>query len=120
MSVFGSSLDYVVAVVTGPAATTLAVVGVAVVGFLMLGGKLEMRRFFLSLLGAALLLNAPAIARSVVGTVPQSEPMYSAEGYSAQSEPPEREFLPATGTVDSPAPVRGSPFDPYAGTAPAN
>lgn len=92
----------------GGVATTIAVLAVAAVGFLMLTGRLHIRRGATVLLGCFLLFGAPTIASGLHGS--------SGDGVEARSvvSPPLILPPPAIVPPSLPAPV---PYDPYAGAA---
>lgn len=94
--------------VQGPAATGLAMLAVATTGFLMLSGRVPVRRGLTVTLGCFILFGAPTIARGIVGS--------AATGAGAEPMPeppppsqPTRAFNPAAAAP----PVT----DPYAGAS---
>jgi type IV secretory pathway VirB2 component (pilin) len=54
--------QWIADVLTGPVATSLAVISIAALGYLMLSGRLEIRRGLRIVLGCFILFSAPTIA----------------------------------------------------------
>ncbi len=90
----------------GSVATTLAVLAVATVGFLLLTGRLHIRRGATVLLGCFLLFGAPVIVAGLRGDDERTA--------STFIEP-----IPVPSVQPKPAPSAGRPpnYDPYAGAA---
>lgn len=61
---FGSAIAWVIGVMLGEAATAVAVIAVAGVGFAMLQGRQSARDGIRVFLGCVILFNAPIIARA--------------------------------------------------------
>ena len=88
----------------GPVGLALCVVAVAMVGFMMLNGRLTVFHALRVLVGCFVLLGAPTIAISFLGF-----------GEDAGVRPPEIDFTPTV-----PSPPRNPPpanYDPYAGAS---
>jgi len=74
------ALEWVKSVLLGPAATTIAILAVASVGFLMLTGRTDLRRAARVIIGCFILFSASAIASGIVGTLqPPPPPPHVAE-----------------------------------------
>ena len=88
----------------GPAATTIAILAIALIGVLLLSGHLPVRRALLVVMGCFIVFSASAIAQGIMNGMVRAEPT---------SAVPE---IDETGVTPSPrsAPV---PYDPYAGAA---
>lgn len=56
------AVQWIAGVLTGPVATSLAVISIASLGYLMLNGRLDLRRGFRIVLGCFILFGAPALA----------------------------------------------------------
>lgn len=98
-------IDWVANLLLGSAAIGLCVIAVAVVGLMLLSGRLPIRHGLRTLLGCFILLGAPVIAVGLVG---------SWQGIS------ERPTTPVS-TVDYAQPREEPPsaegYDPYAGAS---
>lgn len=95
----------------GTVATSLAMLGVAVVGFLLLQGRIDMRRAATVVCGCFILFGAPAIASGLIGLLSIVDPGPFPQ-LSAMSAPVARAPVPPP--VTEPA---NSGYDPYAGAA---
>lgn len=108
----GSSIevaaDWVIALMSGSLALTLAVLGIAAIGFAMLAGRIDIRRVGLVILGCFLVFGANAIAARLLGVATnRNEPIAS----NAELFQPEAPIV---------QPKRAEPppgYDPYAGAA---
>jgi len=109
-----AALAWFVSLTTGPLATIILTIAVAIIGFLMLAGQLPIRRGGLVILGGFILLGSGQIAQSLVTAMPSTNPPLIV---SSVPPTPERvlEDPPAP-----PEPRRGNPFDPYAGSESVN
>ncbi|MEP5937338.1 MAG: TrbC/VirB2 family protein [Erythrobacter sp.] len=101
-----SSLDWISGMLMGEIAIAVSVVGVAIVGFIMLTGRLPLRRGVQVIIGCFVLLGAPALAASFTefwqGSVVDAQPLtYSTE---AEAIAPREDLPPAQ-------------YDPYAGAS---
>lgn len=108
----GSSIDaaanWVIALLSGSLAMTLAVLAIAAVGFMMLAGRIDIRRAGLVVLGCFLVFGANTIAAQLLGVVDWDQQL---------AAPPTEIFRPE---VPMPQPKRENPspgYDPYAGAA---
>ncbi len=54
--------QWIAGVLTGPVATSLAIISIASLGYFMLNGRLDIRRGFRIVLGCFILFGAPALA----------------------------------------------------------
>jgi len=99
-----AALDWIEDLLLGPLATSVAVISVAGVGFLMLTGRFDVRRAARVVLGCFLIFGASAISAGLQSAIT------AAASQSNTTPPP----LP----LPSPVEVRGSSasaYDPYAG-----
>ena len=104
-----SAIDWLQSALLGSIATTAAVIAVGGVGYLMLTGRIDVRRAVQVVFGCFILFGAPNIAQGITAGI---------SGLGAQPasvtdlEPP---------LIDSPPPAYpkkpAQPFDPYAGAA---
>ena len=92
----------------GTAATMVAVIAMASVGFLCLSGRVDLRRGVQVILGCFILFGAPAIASGILHVIGSG----SAGPEAAAALPPPPAGLPAA--AKAPPAV---PYDPYAGAA---
>ena len=99
-----SGVSWLVALLTGNLALGLSVLSVAVIGLLMLGGRLPVRDGLRVVLGCFVLLSAPVIAAAFVTAGQEIGQAPSSPGPPPQPANP-REDLPP------------SAFDPYAGAS---
>lgn len=88
----------------GSAATSLAVLAVAVIGFLFLNGQLDWKRVGRVVIGCFLIFGAPILSAGLLENI---------------GDPPVQSQKEARMEVDLPPPVPRSNerFDPYAGAA---
>ncbi len=100
-----AAATWVRALVIGTPATILATIAVAAVGFLMLAGRLPMRRAGTVLLGCFIIFGAGHIATALVGLVTVNSGTTSAA--SVEAAPPAQVTAPAQPEV----------YDPYAGAS---
>ncbi|THD34428.1 MAG: hypothetical protein E7773_14650, partial [Sphingomonas sp.] len=89
----------------GTVATTVAVIAVAAVGFLMLGGRMDWRRGVTVIVGCFVLFGATSIVAGVRGT--------TGDAIAAPAVPP----YSAPPPVVRPSPVPTAAYDPYAGAS---
>ena len=94
----------------------LAVIAVAVLGFVLLSGRVALRRAGRTALSCFILFGAGALANALLGIVSgdAGTSQYSDVPVPAPAALPER-TLPDTNSVP-----RSNPFDPYGRSAPAN
>ena len=104
-----SAVDWLQATVLGTLATTIAVVAVAVIGMMMLAGRLPVRRGLTVLVGCFILFGASSIAAGIQGI---------ARGAGeATSLPPQSQPVSAPPLSTAPTPKMPPGYDPYAGAA---
>jgi len=109
-NVFASAIDWLNATLLGTLASTLAVLAVASIGFLLLAGRVDIRRAVQVILGCFILFGASTIAGGIMGAVG------GPDGSAEIAAPPPPPVYPAA-PVGAPAPAAASAFDPYAGAA---
>jgi type IV secretory pathway VirB2 component (pilin) len=93
----------------GTVATTVAIVAVAAVGFLMLTGRIDLRRAAQVVLGCFIIFGASTIAGGIIGAIQWRG--VQPEVAQAALPPP-----PALPPPTAPQPT-ATPYDPYAGAA---
>ncbi|WP_404336929.1 TrbC/VirB2 family protein [Sphingomonas sp. MMS12-HWE2-04] len=90
----------------GSLATSIAVIAVAVVGLMMLRGRLQVQRGAIVILGCFVLFGAPVLAAGIRGIgssmLPPSSPARAS---------------PTPSSVALPMPTASSNYDPYAGAS---
>ncbi len=99
-----SAIGWVAGVLVGPAATAAAVIAVASLGFLMLSGRLPMRRGGSVILGCFIVFSAGGVANGLL----RAAGSFEGQGGVAVAAP-----VPAY-QATAPAPA---PYDPYSGAA---
>ncbi|OJU14568.1 MAG: hypothetical protein BGN95_04420 [Sphingomonas sp. 66-10] len=99
------SVGWVESVATGSLASIVAVIAVAIVGMMMLSGRLEVRRGITVVAGCFLVFGANLIARGILGGMDRGV----ATPTTAVAPPP-------SALVDAPKPTP-QPYDPYAGAS---
>lgn len=96
----------------GSVATAVAVIAVAALGFLLLAGRLHVRRGLTVIAGCFVLFGARTIADGIM------------TGFSAGATPTSSDITPST--IETPSPLSNAlptptpshvPYDPYAGAA---
>ena len=103
MNAIPAAMNWIQAVMLGTVATTVAVIAVAAVGFMMLQGRVDYRRAGQVIIGCFILFGASGISKGLQSIA------YGAE------DPPI-----ATATAPQPPPITATPVpqpDPYAGAA---
>lgn len=105
-SPIAEGLMWVQGVALGSTATAIAVIAIAVVGLLMLSGRLELRRGITVVLGCFILFGASGIAAAITGLATTR----SKSGTPILPSTDQPEHLSAA----APAP---SAYDPYAGAS---
>jgi hypothetical protein len=73
-SPLNSAIEWLEALLIGTAATTIAILTVASIGFLMLTGRTDLRRAARVIIGCFILFSASAIASGIVGALPPPPP----------------------------------------------
>jgi len=103
-SVIAAALWWLQATLLGTVATTVAIVAVASVGLMMLGGRIDVRHGLTVIAGSFILFGASSIVAGIQASLGGAE--IAADSYSLPPPPPAP--LPA------PPPAGG---DPYAGAS---
>jgi type IV secretory pathway VirB2 component (pilin) len=103
-SAVGSALAWLQGALLGSVATAVAVIAVASVGFLMIGGRIDMRRAAQVVLGCFVLFGASSVAGALQSL---------AQGVAPPAPPPVA-AQPSPAPAPQPAPQA---YDPYAGAA---
>ena len=96
-------MEWISAILLGPSATAVAVIAVACFGFLLLSGRLPVRRGILALFGCFILFAASALADALTG------------GFNTTDAEPAP--LPVPQAQYSPTTPKVTPYDPYAGAS---
>jgi type IV secretory pathway VirB2 component (pilin) len=91
--------------VLGTVATAIAVIAIAVIGMLMLTGRLNVKRGATTILGCFILFGAPSIARGILDA--------AARLSQSQRTPEPARALP----TPRPIPTATTAYDPYAGAS---
>lgn len=108
-NVFAAALQWLQGTLLGTVATTVAVIAVASVGFLLMSGRVDMRRAAQVVLGCFILFGASSIVAGIMRVVGAGDAQAEV---APVSSPPPVFAAPAT-----PAPAKAAPYDPYAGAA---
>jgi type IV secretory pathway VirB2 component (pilin) len=105
-----AAVTWIEQAVLGSVATSIAVIAVAVVGLMMLRGRLEVRRGVTVILGCFVLFGAPVLAagiRGIADNVLPASPIVSASP-----------SVPPAPIARTPSPIPSpQPYDPYAGAS---
>lgn len=109
-SVLAVALDWLRGTLLGALGTSVAVLTVASVGFLMVTGRVDVRRAGQVILGCFILFGASTIASGILAVL---------QGKGNGIEPPMPVSAPLPDYPVAPPATQGSPsvFDPYAGAA---
>lgn len=105
IGVLPTASDWLVQLVTGSLATSIAILAIAFIGFGMLRGRIDMRRGATTLIGCFILFGAPAIA-AALSDLARDDP-------STAAIPTEPSIDPVANAPTVPKPQS----DPYAGAA---
>jgi len=105
-----AALAWLQGTLLGTVATAVAVIAVAAVGFLMLTGRIDVRRAARVVLGCFIIFGASAIAGGIIGALRGG----GGEPEVARAAPPPLPALPPPAAAQRPP---QSPYDPYAGAA---
>lgn len=103
-----AAVQWIEGAALGMIATSLALVAVASVGFLMLNGRLPIRRGATVIAGCFILFGAPTIAAGFLGATQQDATMAPSATQAILAPPPPPPL---------PTPKPTSAYDPYAGAA---
>ena len=101
-----AAVNWVRFLITGTTATLIATIAVAGIGFLMLQGRLPLRRGVVVVIGCFVIFGANAIAEGLMAVGQSTTQMTSTTGTEPLPLPPR----PAT-------PPQPSVYDPYAGAS---
>ena len=96
----------------GTAASAVAVISIAITGFMMLSGRVDLRRGATVIIGCFILFGAAGIAAGIEATA-ASRSVAADQAPGTVSEPPSQIFFMNPPSADR----RGPPADPYAGAA---
>jgi type IV secretory pathway VirB2 component (pilin) len=108
-NVLAAAVQWLDATLLGTIATTIAVIAVASIGFLLLSGRVDVRRTAQVILGCFILFGASSIAAGIMRAV-------NADGSPAEIQAPPLpppNYPPATSQTRPAA----AAYDPYAGAA---
>ena len=105
-----AALAWLQGTLLGTVATTVAIIAIAAVGFLMLTGRIDVRRAAQVVLGCFIIFGASTIAGGIIGALQGG----GGEPATARSAPPSPPALPPAAAVPQ---ASQSPYDPYAGAA---
>jgi type IV secretory pathway VirB2 component (pilin) len=103
-----TAINWLVAVIQGSVATSVAVIAVASVGLMMLAGRLELKRAVRVIFGCFLLFGASLVAQGLVGAVQAGAAPVQRESAPPPYHPPDAPELKA---------APSSNYNPYAGAA---
>jgi type IV secretory pathway VirB2 component (pilin) len=98
-----SAIEWVAAVMFGQAATIMAVIAVASLGFIMLSGRLPMRRGVPVILGCFIIFSSGSVASGLLVAADQA----GGEGVLIPAAP--------SAPVYTPTVPKAEPYDPYSG-----
>ena len=107
-----AAVDWVEQLLLGSVGTAVAVLAIAILGCVMLWGRIRMGDALRTVLGCFLLFGAPVVGRSLLGMAQGTETTTISPAISAQAGPTVR--------LRAPLPVGTNPFDPYQGKANGN
>lgn len=108
--VIAAAMNWLEATLLGTVATAVAVIAVAAVGFLLLSGRIDVRRAAQVIVGCFILFGASSIAAGIMHAA--TDDAASPEVASTPAPPPPVYAAPAAGP-----PAKAVPYDPYAGAA---
>lgn len=108
-SVFVAAAQWVEATLTGSLATAISVIAIATVGFLMLSGRVNVRRGLTVILGCFILFGAATLAQGLLDIA----------GVRQEATSPRIDAIPVATSIDPAltASPPDFPADPYAGAA---
>ena len=106
---FTAAVGWLEGALAGSIATTIAIIAIASIGFLMLTGRIDLRRAARVVFGCFIIFGASTIAQGIIGAVSGS----GAGRELAQAPPPP----PAVSQPPAYPKANASPYDPYAGAA---
>lgn len=108
-SIYGA-LSWLEGVLFGPIASAIAVLAIVAMGFVLLSGRIDVRRAARLLFGCFIVFGASALAQGILGTFsPRDNGATISQGILPTPPPtpanPEPNTAPADGAIN--------PFDPY-------
>jgi type IV secretory pathway VirB2 component (pilin) len=105
-----AALAWLQGTILGTVAASVAILAVAAVGFLMLTGRIDVRRAAQVVLGCFIIFGASTIAGGIVGAI---------QGRVGEPEVARAALPPPPAPPPPPAAGQGpaTPYDPYAGAA---
>ena len=110
VNVFTAAVQWLDSTLLGTVATAVAVIAVASVGFLLMSGRIDLRRGAQVILGCFILFGASSIAAGIMRAAAPDDSVPAIE----PPPPPPPVVVPPTSPK---RPVRAVPYDPYAGAA---
>lgn len=107
--VLGAAIGWLQGILLGPMAAVIAIIAVAAIGFMMLTGRIDVRRSVRVVLGCFIVFGAATIATGIVAALSSSSPGLRQD--TAET--------PVFNAPPVPVPVNSVPAvtDPYAGAA---
>ncbi len=108
---FAAAVQWLEATLLGTVATAAAVIAVASLGFLLMTGRIDVRRGAQVLLGCFILFGASTIASGIVGS------LAGADAAPVVETPPSPLPLSSDPTLIGAKAQPAVPYDPYAGAA---
>lgn len=108
--VIAAAMNWLEATLLGTVATAVAVIAVAAVGFLLLSGRIDVRRAAQVIVGCFILFGASSIAAGIMRA--STDDAASPEVAPTPAPPPPVYAAPAARP-----PAKAVPYDPYAGAA---
>lgn len=106
VNVIGAAVQWLDHLLLGSVATMIATVAIASVGFLLLTGRIDVRRGAQVIFGCFIIFGASTIAAGLMTAAAGTQPVH--ESLPAIAPPP----VPASATAQA-----ATPYDPYAGAA---
>lgn len=110
LSVFAAAVQWLQGTLLGTIATASAVIAIASIGFLLMTGRIDVRRGTQVIFGCFILFGASSIAHGLINALMGS---VSAPQETAPMTAPPPTYPPVAARSAAPA----TPFDPYAGAA---
>ena len=104
-----TAVDWLQVTLVGTLATIIAIIAIASIGFLMLTGRIDLRRAVQVVFGCFIIFGASTIAQGIIGALSGS----GGGPELAQAPPPP----PAVSRPPAYPQANASPYDPYAGAA---
>ena len=102
-----AAIGWLQAALLGTAATTIAIIAIASVGFLMLTGRIDVSRAARVIFGCFIIFGASTVARGIMAA--SSSPTAGPNLASASPPPPPQSHPNSN--------ANATPYDPYAGAA---